>query len=144
MYGAVPYLASAFGIDRNESFRIVCEWIDAQEALAADSTTPKAIVPKTVVPAERAAAPTLFDPVPPAAPAAKPARPSTLDGARQRASFTSSPPLITTGTVSSRRRLAPMNGALFPSAAPSVSRSGEAAVNEVRMAAKAPTTDASM
>lgn len=67
MYGAVPYLASAFGIDRNESFRIICEWIDAQEALIADSTAPKAIVPKAVVPAERAAAPTLFDPVPPAA-----------------------------------------------------------------------------
>lgn len=31
MYGAVPYLAAAFGLDRNESFRIICEWIDAQE-----------------------------------------------------------------------------------------------------------------
>lgn len=59
MYGAVPYLAAAFGIDRNESFRIVCEWIDAQQALAAD-----AAVPRAVVPAERVAAPTFFDPVP--------------------------------------------------------------------------------
>lgn len=58
MYGAIPYLAAAFGIDRNESFRIVCEWIDAQESLAAD-----AAVPKAGVPPDRRAAPTLFDPV---------------------------------------------------------------------------------
>ena len=67
MYGAIPYLASAFGIDRNESFRIVCEWIDAQVALAGEPA-----VPKSVIPAERAAAPTLFDPVP----AGKPKAPS--------------------------------------------------------------------
>lgn len=30
MYGAIPYLTAAFGCDRNEAFRIVCEWIDAQ------------------------------------------------------------------------------------------------------------------
>jgi hypothetical protein len=58
MYGAIPYLAAAFGVDRNEAFRIICEWIDSQEALSADSAVPKASVP-----AERAAAPTLFDPV---------------------------------------------------------------------------------
>lgn len=58
MYGAIPYLAAAFGIDRNEAFRIVCEWIDAQESLAAD-----AAVPKAGVPPDRRAAPTLFDPV---------------------------------------------------------------------------------
>ncbi len=65
MYGAIPYLVAAFGIDRNESFRIVCEWIDAQEALALD-----AAVPKAGVPAERRAEPTLFDPVRAAEPAA--------------------------------------------------------------------------
>jgi hypothetical protein len=70
MYGAIPYLASAFGIDRTESFRIVCEWIDAQDAVAADAG-----VPKAAVPAERAAEPTLFDPVPTvkSAPRLKPA-----------------------------------------------------------------------
>jgi hypothetical protein len=32
MYGAVPYLASAFALSRDEAFRIVCEWIDLQAA----------------------------------------------------------------------------------------------------------------
>lgn len=59
MYGAIPYLAAAFGIDRNESFRIVCEWVDGQEALAGAPARPK-----SAIPAERAASPTLFDPVP--------------------------------------------------------------------------------
>ena len=59
MYGAIPYLAAAFGIDRNESFRIVCEWIDGQEALTGEPA-----IPKSAIPAERAATPTLFDPVP--------------------------------------------------------------------------------
>ena len=31
MYGAVPYLMRAFGLGRDDAFRIVCEWIDAQE-----------------------------------------------------------------------------------------------------------------
>ena len=67
MYGAIPYLSAAFGCDREEAFRIVCEWIDTQ----ADAPGP------AVVPAPRAAAPvkasrdsrepTLFDqPAPPA------------------------------------------------------------------------------
>ena len=30
MYGAIPYLTAAFGCDRSEAFRIVCEYIDAQ------------------------------------------------------------------------------------------------------------------
>jgi hypothetical protein len=62
MYGAIPYLASAFGIDRNESFRIICEWIDSQETLAAEVPVRKAVAP--IQPAD---APTLFDP--PAPPA---------------------------------------------------------------------------
>lgn len=32
MYGAIPYLMQAFGLNRNSAFRIVCEWIDAQTA----------------------------------------------------------------------------------------------------------------
>ena len=35
MYGAVPYLMSAFALDRDHAFRIVCEWLD-QEAAAAE------------------------------------------------------------------------------------------------------------
>ena len=30
MYGAVPYLMSAFGLDRNAAFAVVCEWLDCQ------------------------------------------------------------------------------------------------------------------
>lgn len=30
MYGAIPYLAAAFGLDRETAFRIVCEWIDSR------------------------------------------------------------------------------------------------------------------
>ena len=30
MYGAIPYLMEAFGIDRDAAFRIVCEWVDLQ------------------------------------------------------------------------------------------------------------------
>jgi hypothetical protein len=32
MYGAIPYLIDAFGCDRDQAFRIVCEWLDAQTA----------------------------------------------------------------------------------------------------------------
>lgn len=40
MYGAIPYLAAAFGVDREQAFRIVCEWLDAERAAGgqADST----------------------------------------------------------------------------------------------------------
>jgi hypothetical protein len=31
MYGAVPYLMSAFGLDRNAAFAVVCEWLDGQD-----------------------------------------------------------------------------------------------------------------
>jgi hypothetical protein len=34
MYGAVPYLMNAFGLDRETAFRIVCEWLDQQDDLA--------------------------------------------------------------------------------------------------------------
>jgi hypothetical protein len=30
MYGAVPYLMNAFGLDRNTAFQVVCEWMDRQ------------------------------------------------------------------------------------------------------------------
>ena len=32
MYGAIPYLMDAFALDRAEAFRIVCEWVDGQQA----------------------------------------------------------------------------------------------------------------
>jgi hypothetical protein len=34
MYGAVPYLMSAFGLDRNAAFAVVCEWLDYQDQTA--------------------------------------------------------------------------------------------------------------
>jgi hypothetical protein len=53
MYGAVPYLASAFALDRDQAFRVVCEWLDARAAASASppgSRTPlPAGSPKTVV-----------------------------------------------------------------------------------------------
>jgi hypothetical protein len=36
MYGAVPYLMKAFGLDRNTAFSIVCEWLDRQAQPGAD------------------------------------------------------------------------------------------------------------
>ena len=32
MYGAIPYLMRAFELDRDSAFRILCEWMDEQEA----------------------------------------------------------------------------------------------------------------
>jgi hypothetical protein len=34
MYGAIPYLMSAFGVDREAAFRIVCDWVDQQQSEA--------------------------------------------------------------------------------------------------------------
>jgi len=32
MYGAIPYLMHAFQLDREQAFRVVCEWVDQQGA----------------------------------------------------------------------------------------------------------------
>ena len=32
MYGAVPYLMRRFDLDREAAFRVVCDWVDAQDA----------------------------------------------------------------------------------------------------------------
>lgn len=37
MYGAIPYLAAAFDLDRETAFRIVCEWLDTR----VQSTAPR-------------------------------------------------------------------------------------------------------
>jgi hypothetical protein len=37
MYGAIPYLMHAFGLDREAAFRIVCDWVDRQEAQDAEA-----------------------------------------------------------------------------------------------------------
>ena len=32
MYGAIPYLMRRFGLDRDAAFRVICDWVDAQDA----------------------------------------------------------------------------------------------------------------
>jgi hypothetical protein len=41
MYGAIPYLMHAFELDRETAFRVVCEWVDAEET-SADADAPQA------------------------------------------------------------------------------------------------------
>ncbi len=36
MYGAVPYLMKAFGLDRHTAFIVVCEWLDRQAELSGE------------------------------------------------------------------------------------------------------------
>ena len=31
MYGAVPYLMRRFDLDRDTAFRVICDWVDAQD-----------------------------------------------------------------------------------------------------------------
>ncbi len=40
MYGAVPYLMKAFGLDRNTAFGIVCEWLDQQAQPGGEELAP--------------------------------------------------------------------------------------------------------
>lgn len=54
MYGAIPYLIDAFGCDRAEAFRMVCEWLDAQAA-AEGASAPQELAPtRSVVKADAA------------------------------------------------------------------------------------------
>jgi len=32
MYGALPYLMRRFDLDRDTAFRVICDWVDAQDA----------------------------------------------------------------------------------------------------------------
>ena len=56
MYGAVPYLASAFTLSRDEAFRVVCEWIDLQAATPQEPVRAPAQLP-TSAPHPRRAGP---------------------------------------------------------------------------------------
>jgi hypothetical protein len=38
MYGAVPYLMRAFGLDRERAFAIICQWLDLQAEAATAAT----------------------------------------------------------------------------------------------------------
>lgn len=46
MYGAVPYLMRRFDLDRDTAFRVVCDWVDAQEAAAATSVVTQEPTPR--------------------------------------------------------------------------------------------------
>ena len=49
MYGAVPYLMRRFDLDRDTAFRVVCDWVDAQDAaelVGAVTSSPSARPPE--------------------------------------------------------------------------------------------------
>ena len=54
MYGAVPYVMRRFALDRDAAFRLICEWVDAQdpaELAAATATSRSARLPERTPPA---------------------------------------------------------------------------------------------
>ena len=65
MYGAIPYLITAFGCNRDDAFRIVCEWLDTQAAPVA-AAAPREPTQAIAVPADmgRPAAPHPARPTP--------------------------------------------------------------------------------
>jgi hypothetical protein len=56
MYGAVPYLMSTFGLNREQAFRIVCEWLDHQALTEPPAPTPRPTKPSRPKPSRRRAA----------------------------------------------------------------------------------------
>ncbi len=46
MYGAIPYLMSAFSLDRQGAFQVVCDWLDLQAA-ASENAESSAIVARS-------------------------------------------------------------------------------------------------
>ncbi len=49
MYGAVPYLMRRFELDRDTAFRIICDWVDAQDSAELDraaASVPHARLPE--------------------------------------------------------------------------------------------------
>lgn len=42
MYGAIPYLMSAFSLDREGAFKVVCDWLDLQAVAADNAQSPAA------------------------------------------------------------------------------------------------------
>ncbi len=54
MYGAVPYLMRRFDLDRDTAFRVVCDWVDAQDAAELVGAVSTSSAPR---PRERTAAP---------------------------------------------------------------------------------------
>jgi hypothetical protein len=49
MYGAIPYLMRRFGLERDAAFRVICDWVDAQdtaELIGAAAAAPDARLPE--------------------------------------------------------------------------------------------------
>lgn len=46
MYGAVPYLMRRFDLDRDAAFRVVCDWVDAQDAAVLVGAVTEATPPR--------------------------------------------------------------------------------------------------
>jgi hypothetical protein len=46
MYGAVPYLMRRFDLDRDTAFRVVCDWVDAQDAAELVGAVTQASTPR--------------------------------------------------------------------------------------------------
>jgi hypothetical protein len=99
MYGAIPYLATAFGIDRNESFRIICEWIDSQE-----HAVPDAPQRRIAARAERTEEPTLFDPIAAASTSSRPGRSAADAKKRKPVKQRASAPKARAGAAKKPRR----------------------------------------
>ena len=57
MYGAIPYLMRRFELDRDTAFRVVCDWVDAQDAaelaVAARATVHPRLSERTAAPRKR-------------------------------------------------------------------------------------------
>lgn len=53
MYGAVPYLMRAFGLDRDSAFRVVCDWLDREESAAAPVPGRPERLPRRTAPIRR-------------------------------------------------------------------------------------------
>ncbi len=58
MYGAIPYLMRRFRLDRDDAFRVVCDWVDAQDtaelAVAARATVHPRLPERTAAARKRA------------------------------------------------------------------------------------------
>lgn len=103
MYGAIPYLAAAFGLDRESAFRVICEWVDAQAAAQAAVAEQPPLKPAAAPKPSAAPAP-----VPP--PSSRGRRPSARKGSRasgvtrQSAAATREPAAVTRKPVTVKRK----------------------------------------
>jgi hypothetical protein len=56
MYGAIPYLMRHFALDRDAAFRVICDWVDAQDAaelISAARQTARSRLPERTDPARK-------------------------------------------------------------------------------------------